>query len=165
VDVRPASSLTALVIIAAAALTAACGSQNATGGGLSASPKVSVLPVAGGSATCRPARPAGPDHTVTVGASDNGKSVCVKPGTAVMVILRGTPDRKWAPIHASSRALVPRGNGRLMLMMGATGAYFVAARPGTAVISSARPACAPASGGAASCGAKVAFHTTVVVHR
>jgi hypothetical protein len=164
--VRPVSSLTALVIIAAAVVTSACGQQRAHAhGALSASPKAPVVPLAGGSGpgTCRRAKAGAPGHTVTVGTSDNGKYLCVKPGTTLIVILRGTPDRTWAPIHASSRVLEPRGNGRLALQRGVTGAYFVAAHAGRAVISSARPACAPASMGSASCGAKLTFHTTVVV--
>jgi hypothetical protein len=59
--------------------------------------------------------------------------------------------------------LEPRGNGILTLQRGVTAAYFVAAHTGRAVISSARPACAAASMGAASCGAKLTFRTTVVV--
>lgn len=161
---RPVSSLTALVIIAVAAVTTACGQQRApAGSGLSASPKVPMVPLAGGSGGCQRAKAGAPGHMVTVGTSDNGKSLCVKPGTTLLVILRGTPDRTWAPIHASSRVLEPRGNGRLALQRGVTGAYFVAVRAGRAVISSARPACAPASMGSASCGAKLTFQTTVVI--
>ena len=161
---RRISSLTAAVLIAAAAVTSACGQQGANPhGALSASPKVPLVPLAGGAGSCRQPKANAPGHMVTVGTGDNGKSLCVKPGTALMVILRGTPNRTWAPIHASSRVLQARANGRLALMRGVTGAYFVAVHPGKAVISSARPACAPASMGAASCGSKLTFRTTVVV--
>jgi hypothetical protein len=157
--VRRISSLTAGVLIAVAAVTSACGQQRAgTHSALSASPKV---PVAGGA--CRQPKPGAPGHMVTVGLSDNGKSLCVKPGTNLMVLLRGTPNRTWTSIHASSRVLEPRGNGILTLQRGVTAAYFVAAHTGRAVISSARPACAAAAMGAASCGAKLTFRTTVVV--
>ncbi len=109
-------------------------------------------------------------HTVMVSASDNGKSFCVRPGTGILVVLRGSPVRKWTPIHVSSSVLVPRSNGRLALQLGVTGSYFVAARPGTAVITSARPLCAshaasasPSPGGAMSCDSELAFHATVKV--
>jgi hypothetical protein len=114
-------------------------------------------------------------HVVTVSASDNGKSFCIKPGTGVLVVLHGTPTRKWSPIHASSSVLVPRANGHLALQLGVTGAYFVATHPGTAVISSARPVCPPssssgpsASSGSATtmqCDTELAFHAKVTVQR
>jgi hypothetical protein len=163
--VRRVPSLIAGVLIAVAAATSACGQQRANSphSGLSASPKGPVIPIAGGAGACRQPKAGAPGHTVTVGIGDNGKSLCVKPGTTLMVILRGSPDRTWASIHASSRVLEPRGSGVLTLQRGVTGAYFVAAHTGRAVISSARPACATASMGTASCGARLTFHTTVVV--
>jgi hypothetical protein len=160
-DVRRVSFLTAGVLIAAVAVTSACGQQRANSpSALGASPSAAS---AGGAGACLRPKAGAPGHMVTVGISDNGKSLCVKPGTALMVLLRGTPDRTWASIHASSRVLEPRGNGILTLQRGVTGAYFVAAHTGSAVISAVRPACARASMGDASCGARLTFHTTVVV--
>lgn len=164
------SSLTALLIIAVAAVTSACGQQHAGGSGSggpgsvsSGSPPV----VTGGS--CHGSATVMTGHTVTVDASDNGKSFCVKPGTGILVVLRGSPVRKWTPIHVSSSVLAPRPNGRFQL--GVTSAYFVAAGSGTAVITSARPVCAshpsggsPSPGGALSCDSELAFHATVTVH-
>jgi hypothetical protein len=80
----------------------------------------------------------------------------------------------WTPIHASPGVLVPRPDGRLVLQLGVTGQYFVAAHPGTAVISSARPLCAShtssgsgsaSPGGTMSCDSELAFHATIKVHR
>jgi hypothetical protein len=112
---------------------------------------------------------------ITIGTGDNGKVLCVQRGTGVMVILRGTLARKWTPIQVSSAALTPRANGKLALMAGATGAYFMANRAGTSVISSARPACTGATsggpvstspqgpGGVMHCDLMQGFHVTVVV--
>lgn len=169
------SFLTALLIIAVAAVASACGQQQAgarSGGSGSVS---SGSPPAGSGDPGSCHGPAGvmSGPTVTVSASDNGKSFCVKPGTGVLVVLRGSPARKWTPIHASSSVLTPRPNGRLTLQLGVTGEYFVATHSGTAVISSARPVCAshaasgnssPSPGGTMSCDSELAFHATVKVH-
>lgn len=164
-------SLTALLIIAVAAVTSACGQQHAGGSGPAGSgspPSGSPPVVTGGS--CHGAATVMSGHTVTVSASDNGKSFCVRPGTGILVVLRGSPVRKWTPIHASSTVLVPRPSSRLPLLLGVTGGYFVATHAGTAVISSARPLCAshassgsPSPGGAMSCDSELAFHATVKV--
>jgi hypothetical protein len=113
--------------------------------------------------------PAG--RTLNVGNADNGRSFCLPQGGNVLVTLLGTPARMWSPVHASSAALAPRANGRLMLIRGATGAYFAAVRPGTVVLSSARPVCqatapaTPAPSGAvtAPCMAELAFRVTIVI--
>jgi hypothetical protein len=163
------SSLTALIVIAVAVVSG-CGQQPAGSGGSGAlgsgSPPVTV----GGTGSCQ-GKPTA-RRTVTVSASDNGKAICVKPGTGVLVMLRGTPTRKWAPIHATSGVLSPRPNGRLSLQLGVTGAYFVAAHTGTAIITSARPVCPPAKStgsspsagpGTMQCDSLLAFHATVKV--
>lgn len=168
---RALPSLTAVVIIAAAAASA-CGQRAASSGTMAGSPSAAAVsraacqrPAAGASAAA--------GRTVLVTGSDNGKSLCVRPGTGVMVVLRGSPGRRWAPVHASTGALVPRPNGRLALVVGATGAYFVAAHPGSAVISSARPGCGTATASASpspraggmECGMAQAFHATIVIRR
>jgi hypothetical protein len=168
------SSLTALLIIAVAAVASACGQQHAGGGASGSGPVPSGSPpvVSGDPGSCHGSAGAATGPTVTVSASDNGKSFCVKPGTGVLVVLRGSQARKWAPIHASSSVLTPRPNGRLTLQLGVTGEYFVATRSGTAVISSARPLCAsqassgnssPSPSGIMSCDGELAFHAIVKV--
>lgn len=166
------TSLAAVALIALAVTVSACGQQHANAGSVAGPGSGHSSPVAGGkSGACKGRTSPSVAHTVSVGPSDNGKIICVKPGTGLMVILRGTPDRKWAPIHASTDALVPKANGRMLVQLGVTAAYFVASHAGTSVITSARPACAkstrdghPASPNSSmACDVELAFHATVTV--
>ena len=173
-----AVSLVAVMALAAA-VTSACGQVQAPGNGAAgqASPSTVSTPVSATTASggCQPNPGAVSGGAITVGTGDNGKVLCVKQGTGVMVILRGTLARKWTPIQVSSTALTPRANGGLTLVVGATGAYFTAARAGTSIISSARPACTgatsggpvstspPGPGGVMHCNVMQTFHVTVVV--
>jgi hypothetical protein len=108
-------------------------------------------------------------RVLTLTNADNGRSVCVRRGTAVLVYLRGTQASRWSVIHASSSVLRPRANGHGLLALGVTGASFLAARPGTASITSARMACPtppPNSGsqsGTVECGAILGFRVSVRV--
>ncbi len=174
---RALTSLGAMVVIVATAVIPACGQQ--AGGGSHPGAATASDPAGGGSTGGRSAGggarcgrvAAGPARSITLGASANGRTYCVTPGTGVLVVLHGTVGRRWTPIQVSSGALRRRANGRLILALGVTGAYFVAVHPGRAVISSARPACArppaasPASSGRLYCDTKLAFRTTVVVTR
>src|SRR5215475_97808 len=98
-------------------------------------------------------------RVITLTNADNGRSVCVRRGTAVLVYLRGTKASRWSVIHTSSGVLQPHANGHGLLALGVTGASFVAARPGTALITSTRQGCPtppPNSGaqsGVTECGA------------
>lgn len=167
--------------------------------GVAASPSTPPSGTNGGSnggvdLGCAPP-PAGsvPGKSLALSNADMGRAYCVKVGTAVLIFLRGTPSQRWAPIHVSSTVLAPRANGRLMLMLGETGASYTAVRPGTAIITSYRSACsdaippgsgggsgsvptgpvglppgAPEGGAAASpptmmCGALIGFRVTVIV--
>jgi hypothetical protein len=103
-------------------------------------------------------------------SAQNNKVYEVRTGTTLFVYLRGTPTQMWKPIHASSAALKPAANGRMALMLGETGASFVATAAGTAVITSTRALCSssPSSGtvspgGAAQCGVIQGYKVTVVV--
>jgi hypothetical protein len=108
---------------------------------------------------------------ITITYADNGRTLCVRRGTAVQVFLRGTTTNRWSAIHASGDALVPHANGRLMLALGVTGASFLAAHPGTATIRSFQQPCGPgatpgnqaAQSGTLECGVIIAFHATVKV--
>jgi len=154
------------VIIGAAAVIAGCGQQHPGSGvaapASSASPS---HPVAG----CANASPAAQPSKLTITAGDNGRSFCVTRGTSVTVFLKGTQVRKWSPIRTSSTVLQPRANGELTLPIGVTGASFAAVQPGTAIISSGRPACGPPNGSSSSgsgtleCGAILEFRVTVTV--
>jgi hypothetical protein len=171
-------------VIAAAAVTSACGVQQASGdAGGSASPSPGshggLTPLPGGTAHpgCQGARPTPPGHTLTLNVGANGQTFCVKPGARVFVVLQGSPGRTWSPIHVSPPSvLAPRADGRLALMVGATGASFAAVHPGSAAITSGRKVCAgsvsagsspaPASPGLiAGCDVVLTFQVTVIVRR
>ena len=180
---RSVPVLAAAAAIGASAMIAACGQQAGTAGVTSASssgvPSASTTATASPSASpsgaaragCHGAIPVPAGHTLNLGNADNGKSFCLPQGGTVLVTLRGTPARMWSPIHASSAVLAPRANGRLLLVRGATGAYFAAVQPGTSVLSSARPVCqtsasatpAPSSPVTMPCMAELAFRVTIVI--
>lgn len=137
-------------------------------GGSSGSPAASTAAPA--AAACGAASPTSPPGRVlTLGAGDTGRSFCVKPGTGVLVYLRGTPELKWAALRSSSDSLVLRANGHLALALGVTGGYFVAAQPGVAAITSSRSSCHPAASASPSagkgtmCGITETFRVTVRV--
>lgn len=114
---------------------------------------------------------AAPHSLVTITYADNGRNVCVRPGTQVQVFLKGTTTNRWSPIHASSTVLTPHANGRMMLALGVTGASYVAVRPGDADLRSFRQVCGPdqtppnaaSQSGIMECGVILAFHVTVIV--
>ena len=97
---------------------------------------------------------------LTLGNQNNGGTFCVRPGERVMVYLRSTLGRPWAEIRSDSAALAAVPSGLLSLPVGVTGAAFLAARPGTAHVTSDRPVC---SSGPVRCDALLAFRVTVVV--
>jgi hypothetical protein len=137
-------SLLAAAVIGVSALTAACGQQRAgsAASGSSGSPAPPSGPPA--AAACGSATPtAPPNRTLTLRASDNGGSFCIRPGTGVLVYLKGTPALKWDALKSSSAAMVPAPNGHLALALGVTGGYFVASHPGVAAITSTRSPCEP----------------------
>jgi hypothetical protein len=173
---RSVSFLAAAAVIGLSALTAACGQQPAgsAASGSSGSPAPSTGPPA--AAACGSATPTSPPHrTLTLSTGDSGGSFCVKPGTGVLIYLKGTPTAKWATLKSSSAALVATANGHLALALGVTGGYFVAARPGVAAITSSRSPCGsqaspgPSTGPATSnqiksqCGVIQTFRVTVRV--
>ena len=170
------------VTLGAMVLAAGCGQRHAgtpAGPPLSASspsspsaaPEPSPVPGdPGTTAKCGSAAP--PISLITITYADNGRTLCVRPGTAVQVYLKGAATNRWSPVRTSNKAvLAPHANGRLMLMVGVTGASFLAARPGTAIVSSFGRPCGPdttpgnaaAPGGVMECGVIIAFHVTVKV--
>jgi hypothetical protein len=96
--------------------------------------------------------------SVTVG--DNGKTLCVRSGAKIDVLLQGSPDAMWAPVTATGAALTAAPNGKGTLMIGVTGGFFTAVGTGTTVLSSTKPACTTAD--TASCAAAT-FTATVIV--
>ena len=163
------------VAISAVVLASGCGQQHAgtpAGPPLSGSasaPLPSPAPGNPGAASCGSAARIA---LITITYADNGRTLCVRPGTAVQVYLKGAATARWSPIHTSNGAvLAPLASGRLMVMVGETGASFLAVHRGTATISSFGRPCGPdttpgnaaAPGGVMDCGVIVAFHVTVKV--
>jgi hypothetical protein len=171
-------SVPALVAVAlgGALLASGCGQQHAgtpAGPSLSASssaPMPSPAPGDPGAASCHSTSTARA-VSITITYADNGRTLCVRRGTAVQVYLKGTATNRWSAIHASGDALIPHANGRLMLALGVTGASLLAAHPGVATIRSFRQPCGPdqtpgnqaAQSGTLECGVIIAFHVTVKV--
>jgi hypothetical protein len=170
------------VTLGAMVLASGCGQRHAgtpagpplsaaTSPSPSAAPEPSPVPGDPGTAAkCGSAAP--PISLITITYADNGRTLCVRPGTAVQVYLKGAATNRWSPVRTSNKAvLAPHANGRLMVMVGVTGASFLAARPGTAIVSSFGRPCGPdttpgnaaAPGGVMECGVIIAFHVTVKV--
>lgn len=177
----PSRSVLAMALVTGVALaTAACGSQAASttaGSGSPSTTPASTGPGSTGPASSGPAssnaasptangacgggaKPVPPGSPLTLGSRDNRATFCVRVGQLVIVYLNGSPADMWAPIHSDSSDLKPTANGHLMLRLGVTGAAFIAARPGTAHITSARPVCTK---GHVRCDAMIAFRVTVVI--
>jgi hypothetical protein len=166
----------AAVALGAVALASGCGPHRGTpagpplGGPSASSPSPAPQPGGPGAVGCHGGSPALADR-VTITYADNDQTLCVRPGTAVLVYLKGTPPHKWAVIRAAGTALIPHANGSMTLAIGVTGASFEAVRRGTAVITSFMPACGPTStpgnadaqSGTLECGAILGFHATVKV--
>lgn len=169
----------AAVALGAMVLASGCGQQHQgapAGPPRSASAPASGAPAPspvpgdpGTAATCGSAAP--PVSLITVTYADNGRTLCVRPGTTVQVYLQGTPTNRWSPIHASGGVLTPRAHGRLMLRLGVTGASFLADHAGTATIRAFQQPCGPnatpgnadSQSGVLECGVIIAFQVTVKV--
>jgi hypothetical protein len=97
-----------------------------------------------------------------IGDADNGKTFCVARGTGIYVFLHSglTQAHLWQSIRPSSGVLEGRVSGMMTLPRGVTGAYFGAARPGMATLTSTKAPC-PAAG--SPCTAQLHFKVTVVV--
>jgi hypothetical protein len=170
----------AAVALGAVAAISGCGRHAGTSPGPPLAGSPSASPPAGSpSPPPQPGTPrAGACHgggsaprpsVITLTTADNGRSVCVRRGAAVQVYLKGTTTSRWSVIRASSAVLQPHASGHLTLALGVTGASFLAARPGTAAITSFRQVCPtpPPNSGAQSgvleCGAILGFRVSVRV--
>jgi hypothetical protein len=158
---RRTSLVASVIAIGLSVLAGGCGQQQLTGaGGTGQASKAQ--------ARCVTPKAAAPAHGLTVTERDNGKSFCVVTGTGIFVVLRGSPADLWRAIKPSSAALQPRPNGRLSLVVGATGGYFVASRLGKVTLTSARGPCHFRMGSAmpastVRCGPRAFFRVTVVI--
>jgi hypothetical protein len=102
--------------------------------------------------------------TVTLTEADNGRAICLAPGTRIEVYLHGSDTAPWSPIQLDGAALRPVASGKGALARDVTGGFFAAERAGTARLSSSRPACPSAPAGAVRCGAEQGFQVEVTVH-
>jgi hypothetical protein len=152
---RGTSLVATVVAIGASVLAVGCGQLASTGSGPVSAPKAQ--------ARCVTPKLASPGGTLTITDKDNGKSFCIVTGTGVYVFLHGTPTHMWAHLHPSSAALQPRASGRMTLMRGVTGGYFVAMRFGDATLTSARTPCHASAGSATHCTAQSFFRVTLVI--
>ena len=97
-----------------------------------------------------------------IGDNDNGKTFCAVTGTGIYVFLHSghTQARLWRSIQPSSDVLESRASGMMSLARGVTGAYFGAARPGMATLTSTRSPCSAAG---SPCATRLHFKVTVIV--
>jgi hypothetical protein len=132
---------------------------------------VLAMGVSGAAAACGQASDVTAVHCVTpklsgntfdIGDKDSGKTFCVAKGTGIYVFLHSGPTQAhlWQSIHPSSGVLEGRVSGMMSLARGVTGAYFGAARPGTATLTSSRTPCQAAG---SPCATRLHFKVTVVV--
>jgi hypothetical protein len=150
------TSLAATVMaIGASVLAVGCGQQHTPGSGAGSVPKFQVR--------CVTPKLATPGRTFTITNKDNGKAFCVPTGTGVFVFLHGTPARMWTHLHPSSAAIVPRASGKMALMVGETGGYYVAMKLGSAVLTSSRTPCHALSGSGPGCVPGSFFRVTLVI--
>ncbi|MEU6481487.1 hypothetical protein ABZ858_32365 [Streptomyces sp. NPDC047017] len=164
---------------AAALLLAGCGGQQ--------DGKGSAGPTHGGGTATAPASPAGsttppprtsgpapasPDPTASghpagcaghlqLSAADSGRTLCLAVGGELRLTLDGSKDRPWSPVRAEG-ATLRTGNPGIVMLPGDALAAYTAVEPGTAHLTSTRPAC-PAAPGRISCKALQEWTVTVKV--
>jgi hypothetical protein len=135
---------------------------------------VSTL-AAGGVRTASAAEPIGPapcvtlrptaSESVTIGNSEDGKTICVVVGEKLVVALSAPSVRGpgWSRIRVSRAGVLSAAPLTRTLARGVTAASFVAADPGTVSLASVRRACMQPPPGAATCTALVLWKATVLV--
>jgi hypothetical protein len=100
--------------------------------------------------------------------ADSGKTYCVRVGGQVAIILHSTQKKRWLVPLPSSKVLQGVPNGAGSLVVGATGVWYKAAKPGRAVVTSVRPPCRAVANSAGtgypvrSCAVKDRFTVTIV---
>jgi hypothetical protein len=134
-------TLSALVVAGTLALTGCAQAGGPTGApgpstgapGPSTSPPGTVpsSPIAG----CTGTVPTGP---VVLGDQDNGRALCVPNGTHLEIYLHGSADDKWSVPVSDNDVLRPEPSGKGALMVGVTGAFFVADHAGVARVTATR---------------------------
>ena len=100
--------------------------------------------------------------------ADSGKTYCVRVGDQVTVILHSSQKDRWRVPLATGHVLKGAPNGAGALVVGATGAWYKATRPGRSVLTSVRPPCRAVANSAGtaypvrSCAVKDRFSVTIV---
>jgi hypothetical protein len=78
---------------------------------------------------------------IAITQADAGKTLCVRVGGTVAVLLRSGDSHLWLRPLVSGSALKPAPSGAASLAKGVTGAWFSAVRPGQVLVTSVRPPC------------------------
>ncbi|MFJ8195382.1 hypothetical protein [Streptomyces sp. NPDC096152] len=133
-----------------------------------ASPSASPPASASGSPSAPTSGPSSPTTArcadrAELGAADSGRTLCLKTGGQVRLTLDGTRDRPWSPVRTTGGAL-RAANAGIVILPGDAVAAFDAVAPGTARLTSSRPACATGGGGV-SCKGVQEWTVTVKVTR
>jgi len=130
--------------------------------------------VTAGCATARATAPNHPAQRPCPGAgnvitqADSGKTYCIRVGDQVTVILHSSQKDRWRAPLATGHVLKGVPNGAGALVVGATGAWYKATRPGRSVMTSVRPPCRAVANSAGtaypvrSCAVKDRFTVTIV---
>ena len=101
--------------------------------------------------------------------ADSGKTYCVRVGDQVTIIMHSAQKDLWRVPLASGHVLKAVPNGAGSLVVGATGVWYEATKPGRSVVTSVRPPCRAAANSAGtaypvkSCPLKDRFTVTIVV--
>ena len=133
-----------IAAIAAGLLLVGCGLQTGTTGGHKSSPSASATTPAAPvtrHVNCVHLKATPGQSTISLTNVNNHGSFCVPRGSGLFVFLHASTPVLWTPIQSSSAVLAHRPSGRLSLMAGETGAFFVAAEAGTAKVTSFEPRC------------------------
>ncbi len=148
-----------LVATGAGLMTAGCGTSPAPPGGIATGHVTgrSAGPAAATVLAC--VTPVLESGSFSVTERDNGRTYCVTTGSSVYVFLHGTLARGWDPPRATSADLAARPSGMFSLPVGVTAGLFLAVRPGTVSLISARAGC----GSAGHCTGPSGFRIRLVI--
>jgi hypothetical protein len=103
--------------------------------------------------------------TISIGARQNGKTICLAVGEDLVVELASpaATGLGWAPVKASPPGILTKGRSTTEGSRFVTEASFTADHKGIAELSSQRPTCAAPSAGRVTCGALLYWGARVVV--
>jgi hypothetical protein len=107
----------------------------------------------------------GQKRSTTIGNRRDGGTVCMTVGAKLLVwlVAPAVPGATWRQVEVSKAGVLLATASPVHVPAGVTAAAFRAVRAGSVKLTSQRPACAPANGGSASCGAVLGWGVTVMV--